>query len=198
MIRMVTMRKHIRKSWMLLVLGSLLLSTFSSGQEARKKPESYSGVAIGTGGRVGGRSIQFDFRINRYTTDEEVQKFAALVKEKGTDALRRALEKENLGQINVTGRVGNDIAVARKRLDGQDMVITLVTARNMPFLELYRSGRTIDYPFGFVQVRFNAQGEGVGQIMAAARIRFNKKEGKYDIESFGNQYIKAVNVRAWK
>lgn len=162
------------------------------------KPEAYSGVAIGTGGAVGGRSMQFDFRITRYTTDEELEKFAELVKEKGPDALRRALEKEDVGQINVTGRVGNQIAVARKRQDGQDTVINLVTARNMPFVELYRSGRSTDYQFGFMQVRLDAKGEGVGQIMAAARIRFNKKHGKYEIESYGNQYIKAVNVRAWK
>jgi hypothetical protein len=28
--------------------------------------------------------------------------------------------------------------------------------------------------------------------MAAARIKFNKKSGQYEIESFGNQYIKAT------
>ena len=182
----------------LLVLGSLFLLSSSEGQEAGKKPEAYSGVAIGTGGAVGGRSVQFEFRINRYTADEEVQRFADLVKENGTEALRRALEKEDVGRLSVTGRVGNEIAVARKRQDGQDTLITLVTARNMPFLELYRGGRSTDYPFGFMQVRLNARGEGVGQIMAAARIRFNKKEGKYEIESYGNQYIKVVNVRAWK
>ena len=136
--------------------------------------------------------------VGRLTTDEEVDKFAQIVKEKGTDALRRTLEKEDVGRINATGRVGNQIAVARRRLDGPDTVITLVTARTMPFVELYRNGRTTDYPFGFMQVRLNSKGEGTGQIMAAARIRFNKKEGKYEIESFGNQYIKAVNVRPWK
>jgi hypothetical protein len=31
--------------------------------------------------------------------------------------------------------------------------------------------------------------------MGAASLRFNKKSGKYEIESFGNQYVKAVNVR---
>jgi len=44
----------------------------------------------------------------------------------------------------------------------------------------------------------NDKGEGVGQIMAAARIRFNKESGQYEIESFGNQYIKATNVHPWK
>ena len=127
-----------------------------------------------------------------------MQKFADMVKEKGTDALRRALEKEDVGQISVTGRVGNQIAVARKREVGSETVITLITARTMPFLELYRGGRTTDYPFGFLQVKLDANGKGAGQIMAAAKIRFNKKAGKYEIESYGNQYIKAVNVRPWK
>lgn len=31
--------------------------------------------------------------------------------------------------------------------------------------------------------------------MAAAKIRFDKTKGNYEIESYGNQYIKAVNVR---
>lgn len=192
------MRMRIGEKAIVLVLGSLFLLSSAYGQETKAKPEAYSGTAIGTGGTLGGRSIGFDFRINRYTTDEEVQKFAELVKEKGTDALRRALEKEDVGQISPTGRVGNPIAVARKRQVGSDTVITIITARNMPFVELYRSGRSTDYPFGFLQVKLDANGKGAGQIMAAAKIRFNKKAGKYEIESYGNQYIKAVNVRPWK
>jgi hypothetical protein len=31
--------------------------------------------------------------------------------------------------------------------------------------------------------------------MAAARIRFDKKKGQYEIESYGNQCLKAINVR---
>ncbi|MEJ2010427.1 MAG: hypothetical protein P8Z30_20120 [Acidobacteriota bacterium] len=189
------MRKRIGKRAVLLVMGTLFLFSAANGQETKMKPEAYTGTAIGTGGTVGGRSIGFDFRIKRYTTDEEVQKFADLVKEKGTDALRRALEKEDVGQLSVTGRVGNQIAVARKHQVGSNTVITLITARTMPFLELYRSGRSTDYPFGFMQVTLDSKGQGTGQIMAAARIRFNKKAGKYEIESFGNQYVKAVNVR---
>jgi len=164
----------------------------------KTSPEAYSGIAIGTGGAAGGKSIHFDFRITQYTTDEEVQKFAQLVKAGGTDALRRALEKEDKGRINAVGSTGNQIAVARKRQQGTDTIITIVTARTMPFVELYNNGRTTDYPFGFLQVTLNAKGEGTGQIMAAAKIRFDKKKEKYEIESYGNQYIKAANVRPWK
>lgn len=52
-------------------------------------------------------------------------------------------------------------------------------------------------PSVFLQIKLNAKGEGAGQIMAAAKIRFDKKKGKYEIESNGNQYIKATNVRSW-
>jgi hypothetical protein len=165
------------------------------GQKEQETPESYSAVAIGTGGAVGGRSIQFDFHVDRYTSDEQIQQFAESLKANGPESLRRTLEKLDVGRIAVVGSVGNQIAVARKRRTSSGTVITIVTARNMPFIELYRGGRTTDYPFGFLQVTLNQKSEGTGQIMAAAKIRFDKKKGHYEIESYGNQYIKAVNVR---
>ena len=179
----------------LLILGVAFIITPLLCQEGQTKQDAYSGVAIGTGGSAGGKSIGFDFRVTRYTTDEEVDQLATLLKEKGPDALRRAMEKLDVGRINPTGSTGNQIAVARKRQEGSDTIITIVTARIMPFAELYRGGRTTDYPFGFLQVKLNEKGEGSGQIMVAAKIRFDKKKGHYEIESYGNQYIKATNVR---
>jgi hypothetical protein len=180
------------------VLSFIVSLAFVSAAQDKASAEAYSGTAIGTGGSVGGKTIQFDFRITQYTTDEEVQNFAQLVKDKGTDGLRRALEKEDKGRINAVGSTGNQIAVARKRQQGSDTIITIVTARTMPFLELYNGGRTTDYPFGYLQVKLDANGQGTGQIMAAARIRFDKKKGQYEIESFGNQYLKATNIRPSK
>jgi hypothetical protein len=175
----------------------LLVFLFQAAAAQDKTPsQAYSGVAMGTGANVGTKTISFDFRIAQYTTDEELQNVAQLIKDQGTDALRRALEKEDKGRINAVGSTGNQIAVARKRQDGSETIITIVTARTMPFVELYRNGRTTDYPFGYLQVKLDASGKGSGQIMAAARIRFDKKKGQYEIESFGNQYIKATNVRA--
>jgi hypothetical protein len=181
---------------LMLEIATLLPAAYS--QEEKTKPEHYSAVAIGTGGSVGGKTMQFDFRITRYTTDEELNSYAEILKEKGPEALRRALEKVDVGRLSPVGRTGNQIAVARKRQDGSETVITIVTARTMPFIELYQGGRSTQYPFGYLQVKLDDKGQGAGQIMAAAKIRFNKKSGGYEIESYGNQYIKAVNVRLWK
>jgi hypothetical protein len=181
-------------------LTLFLVGSFSLLVNAQDKPvaEAYSGVAIGTGGNVGGKTAQFDFRITSWTTDAEVQEFAQLLKDKGESALRSTLEKEDKGRINVVGSTGTQIAVARKRQVGEDTIITIVTARKMSFTELYNSGRSVDYPFGYLQVKLNPNGEGGGQIMGAARIRFDKTKNQYEIESFGNQYVKATNVRPWK
>jgi hypothetical protein len=188
-----------RLSRVALFVSLLSVCVFPGAFAQDKAPtDAYSGVAMATGGTVGGKSIQFDFRVTQYTTDKEVQDYAQLVKDKGTDALRRALEKDDKGRISAVGSTGNPIAVARKRQQGENTIITIVTARNMPFVELYNNGRSTNYPFGFLQVTLNAKGEGTGQIMAAAKIRFDKKGGQYEIESFGNQYIKAVNIRPSK
>jgi hypothetical protein len=188
------MEAHLSRISLFVMVLVVCLSLAVSAQD-KTPPEAYTGVAIGTGGSVGGKTISFNFSITQYTTDAEVQSFAQLVKDKGTDALRLALEKEDKGRISVVGSTGNQIAVARKRQEGSDTIITIVTARIMPFIELYRGGRSRDYPFGFLQVKLDATGKGTGQVMAAAKIRFDKKKGHYEIESFGNQYIKATNVR---
>ncbi len=179
----------------LFALVLLIALSVEAVAQNKTPPQAYSGVAIGTGGSVGGKTISFDFRVAQYTTDQELQDFAQLVKDKGTDALRRALEKEDKGRISAVGSTGNQIAIARTRQQGSDTIITIITARTMPFVELYNSGRTTNYPFGYLQVKLDPTGKGSGQIMAAARIRFDKKKGEYQIESFGNQYIKVTNVR---
>ena len=188
------MKVYLYRISLLVMILVVSLSLAASAQD-KATPEGYSGVAMGTGGSVGGKTLLFDFRVTQYTTDEELQNFAQLLKDKGADALRSALDKEDKGRINAVGSTGNQIAVARKRQQGSETIITIVTARTMPFVELYNNGRSRDYPFGYLQVKLDATGKGTGQIMAAAKIRFDKKKGQYQIESFGNQYIKASNVR---
>jgi hypothetical protein len=176
----------------------LLISALGLLAQDKTSPEAYSAVAVGPGGSVAALSMPFDIRITRYTTEEEVRRFAQLVKDEGPGALRNALEKENVGRINVVGSTGNQIAVARKRQEGPNTIITIVTARTMAFQELARNARSRDYQFGFLRVKLDTKGQGTGQIMAAAMIRFDKKKGQYEIESYGNQYIQVANVRPWK
>ena len=181
-----------------LTLAAMVLIVSVAFAQDKPQKESYTAVAMGTGGAVGAKSMMFDFYITKYTTDEEVQQLAQLLKDKGQDALRGAMEKLDAGRIRPVSSTGNQIAVARKRVVDGQTIITIVTARYMSFTELRRNNRITDYPFGFLQVKLNEKGEGTGQIMAACKLRFDKKSGKYEIESYGNQYVKATNVRPLK
>jgi len=180
------------------IMGIALLLPMCFGGEEKAGSEQYSGVVMATGGAAGGSTLSFDFRIDAFTSDEDVKKYVALLKDSGQDALQSALDKLDVGQIYTTGSLGNRLAIARKRQKGTDTIITLVTARAMSFLERYSGGRINNYPFGFMQVTLNEKGEGTAQIMAAARLKFNEKDKIYEIESYGNQYVKAVNIRRRK
>ena len=89
------------------------------------------------------------------------------------------------------------IAIARKFVDGNKTTIRVATARNLSFLELRYSGRSVDYPYTILQLELDENGNGTGTGIAAARIRFDKKENTYEIESYqhGTANNRLVNCR---
>ena len=196
-------RTHFRGSAFLVSMTVVaLLCAASAGAEKKdkkdkKKVEHFAATVMGTGGTVGGRSMGADIRIKEYTSDEEVHRLATILKESGQEALRRELEKLDVGQISPTGRVGNQIAIARSHETENGRMINIVTARNMSFLELYRSGRSRDYPFGIIVLQLDEKEKGLGNVIVAAKIKFDK-DNQLVIESFGNQYVQISNVRKFK
>jgi len=181
-----------------LVAGLVLLPPMFA--QEKPKPEHYAATWAVTGGTAGGSTVSIDARITRWNTDEDVLKFAEILKEGGTDALRRALEKEDVGQLSPTARVGIPIAIARKLKSGNKTIIRLVTARNLSFVELRYAGRSTDYPFTILQMELDENDKGSGTAIAAARIRFNKKKDTIEIESYqhGTAYNKLMNVYRMK
>jgi hypothetical protein len=164
--------------------------------KAQQQRESYAAVIVGTGGRIGGRTLNVNINIDKYTSDQEVQGYLVQLKEEGQDALRKTLERISVGRVAPVATTGTDLSVARVFQTEQGKVIRLVTPRPVPFLEAYRHGRSMNYPFTTMELRLDQEGKGEGSIIGGAQLRFNK-EGQLDIESYGNQYARLVNVRAW-
>ena len=196
-------RTHFRGSAFLVSMTVVaLLCAASAGAEKKdkkdkKKVEHFAATVMGTGGTVGGRSMGVDIRIKEYTSDEEVRRLATILKESGPEALRREMEKLDVGQISPTGRLGTPIAVARSHETENGRIVNIVTARYLSFLELYRSGRSRDYPFGIVSMQLNEKEKGLGNVIVAAKIKFDD-ENQLIIESLGNQYVQLSNVRKFK
>lgn len=178
-------------------VGFIVLVAGLMPAAAKDPVDRITAVAIGTGGPLGGRSIQLSIRIDEYTSDQELQRLAEVLAEKGGDALRKEMEKLKVGRIAPSGRVGNDIAVARSRKTDTGRRILIVTARNMSFMELRRGGRSTEYPFGWMQIDVDDEGKGQGTVIVAGRVSFNK-EGGLAVESLGQQNVRLTNVRVRK
>jgi len=177
--------------------GLLVLTAFSKDE---RQYEQYSAVWARTGSPAGGATVLVDIRIDKYTTDDEMKGYATLLVEGGEDKLVRALEKLDVGQISPSGRLGIPLAIARKFINGDKTIIRLATTRDMGFLELRRSGRSVDYPYTIIQLELDQKGNGMGSAICAAKVKFNKKNQTYEIESLqhGSDYNKIMNVRKLK
>ncbi len=180
----------------LAVAGSWPLLAASS-QRGEEREETFTMVAIPTKGSVRA-TIDITMRINEFTTDQEVLELVEVLKEGGTDQLRRTMEKIQKGKISPRGRIGADVAVARvRKIDGGEHFI-VVTARTIPGFEVYASGRSMDYPFGWFEFEIDEEGKGIGlgAAIVAAKLSFND-EGQLEITSYGIQPFELANVKRW-
>ncbi len=181
----------------LAVAGSWTLLAASSQEEEEEREETFTMVAIPTKGsaRI---TIDITLRIKKFTTDSEVLELIDVLKEGGTDQLRRTMEKMQNGKVTPRGRIGADVAVARvhKTEEGERFIV--VTARTIPGFELYVSGRSRDYPFGWFEFEIDEEGKGIGMgaLIVAAKLQFNK-EGQFEIVSYGIQPYQLVNIKRW-
>jgi hypothetical protein len=193
------MNKRIRLSstWVISLCVIWMVAVASQAGAAEKKTEHFSAVAVATRGAMGGKSVNLDIYIKEYTSDEKTQELLGILSEGGPDALRRPMEKLDVGQISPTGRVGTPIAVARAKKTEKGTLISLVTARNMSFWELREGGRSTDYQFSVLQMLVDERGKGEGSAIVAAKIKFDK-EGTLVIESYGIQdTVRLANVRRY-
>ena len=181
--------------WAVAASLSLLAASAQEGEEERE--ETFTMVAVPTKGSASA-TIDITLRVKKFTDDQEVIKLIEVLKESGTDGLRKTMEKMQNGKVTPRGRIGADVAVARvhKTEEGERFIV--VTARTIPGFELYVSGRSRDYPFGWFEFEVDEDGKGVGTgaLIVAAKLQFNK-EGQFEIVSYGIQPYQLVNIKRW-
>jgi hypothetical protein len=184
---------------LLLVGGIFQLPAVAEDNDAEKDVH-YMGLLIGTGGIAGGASESIDIYVDAFTSAEEVMRLLNILNEKGQDGLASELERKDVGRIvtpmGPTNPGGNvNIAVARKFKSEAGSVVRLFTARPMSFLERNVGGRSLEHPFGLIELQLDKDGNGQGAVIVAAKVKITK-EGRLELESLGGQYIKITNVRS--
>ena len=154
---------------------------------AAQRGMTFTGTAVIYGSGFNTRTISrgFTLTVNRRTSESEAQRYLSTLQSGGQDALMREIQNNDLGRFSMTGSVGHPLNAVLIDRDGGDTRIRAVFRRWIGFGELRRGARSVDYPFGYVEIRIDPRtGRGEGTIIPAARIRF-RGEDTVEIEDFG-------------
>jgi hypothetical protein len=139
--------------------------------------------------------------VERWSTDDERERLRTTLIEKGPDALLVALQKTKprVGFMRMPNTLGWDLYYARdiKRDDGTRQVI-LASDRPIGFREVANQTRSKNYAFTIVDIRFDAEGKGTGELAPAAKVTFNAKTNHIEIENYSARPLDLINVKSEK
>jgi hypothetical protein len=127
------------------------------------------------------QSVPIRVRLERLTADDRVGDLVRVARENGESALRRALETESVGRLEINGRLGDPIAYARRIEDADGVHLLLIAERSLSLREIFGNRRSVDYPFTVVEIDLAADGSGSGNFYGAARIR-PRKDGEIELD----------------
>lgn len=161
-------------------------------------PETFRGTLANQGG-PGSRVFQagwFDLTIEHYTTDEEAKALAEILKTSGQQALLDKVWKmKQIGYLKVGGSMGYPIFVARSLPSPEGRVIRCATNRPVAPRELNYGTRSMDYPFGVIEIYLPAEGKGTGVVVGMAKVSVSASN-TLQIESYGTLPLQLMDVTA--
>ena len=179
----------------------VLCSLSAPAQESRSSgfQEVYTGTIASMNGPL--RTTTFNLSIRSFTSDEDVQKYLAILAEGNQDDLLRVIRNLDLGRLSTTRSVGRPLIVVRRtQMDDGRTRLVAAFERWPSFAEVRSGGRIRDYPFGLMEIILDAGGRrGSGTFIAAGKVEVkkDKKTGAWtvEVENFGTYPNRVMGVR---
>ena len=187
-----------KKRMLLFVLCGLCYATLFQqlpGALAQNN-QRVTGIAVGIGGRLGGRSRQFTLIANSYTSPNQVREMDSALQRGGQDELLKVLSGMEAGRIQIGSGIGvrANAIIADAWGDG-GMKLTVFYERNINFYELRYGTRSQDYRIGYAELFLDRNGRGQGTLIAAARLRL-KDGNTWEVEDFGTFPARLMGLRS--
>jgi len=174
----------------------LCLAAAAFGQQ-----ETYTGTLLsyGTGLNTRTYTAPFTLTIDRQTSDQRAQSLLGLLQEGDQNSLLNAVRQEDVGRFSINGRIGPRVNVVREHnIDGKIRIFA-VFERWKNFGELRGGYRSLDYPFGVIEMYIDPQtGKGQGTYVAAAKVRWDHDrsgQNQIEIENFATFPAKLMGVQ---
>lgn len=180
------------------LLSSLLPAPLSAEDEF---PLNFDAVAVNMS-NVGPRGqARLQFRINRWSTDEERAKLMEALRAQTGQSRDRTLAdtlfgKETVGTIREQQSLSYDLRYSRSfPLEDGGRQIIMATDRRIGFAESWRSARTLDYNVSLIILNLDAEGRGEGQLMLGAEFVWDEEQNQVVITNFASEPIRLTSVR---
>ena len=180
------------------VLQLASAATVAQGAERSKPIETFTCFAVSLGT---GKAGVVDITINRWSTDEEREMLLTTLQEFRQHKLLAALEKIRppVGYMRTPNSIGYDLYYARNnpQPDGSRKVV-MATNRRVSFREAANDTRSMQYQFTLIEIRIDKNGKGEGKLVPAAKVSWDTKTKKIEIENYAALPVDLVNVTAKK
>jgi hypothetical protein len=164
-----------------------------------KDPLRFRAV-LQTQGQDAGAQGVVQIVIERWSTAVEREQLVALAsqstdKSHGQDKLLKALEKvtPRVGFIRTPNSPGWDLRYAYDfpQTDGSRRIV-IATDKPVSFGAAVAGAESLDYPFTLIEMRMGANDKGEGRMLARSAI--STKDGKLQLENYGNEPIKLSQI----
>jgi hypothetical protein len=166
----------------------------SAGAQTSGSPERYVANAVNLNR---GASGTIEIAVNRWSTDAERDRLMKVLLDQGAEKLLDVLQDiPRVGYFRTPDRIGWDLHFARKMNlpDGGQRVV-LITDRRISFWEAANRPRSFDYPFTFIELRLNNDGEGEGKMSIATKIIPDKENNIITLENYDIQPVMLTKVK---
>ena len=184
------------------ILFSAALICCAMTMSASAQKETYTGTVVSFPSGFGTRTTTgtFTLNIDRHTSDERTQRLLGLLQEDEDRDLLSEVRREDVGSFTINGRIGPRVNVVRETMVNGKRRIFAVFERWQQFAELRGGYRSLDYPYGVIEMYIDPRtGRGEGTYVAAAKVRWRTDkrtgENQIEIENFATFPAKLMGVQ---
>lgn len=180
----------------LVVVFLTFSSNFLKGAIEANGRLTCTAFAVSTGGpRSSPVASTVDIVVERWSTEPDRRRLLDAMK-KGQDAMLKTLQDlRRVGFIRTPGNLGWDLHYAHEapgEEGGRHVVIA--TDRPMSIWEVVNRPRTVDYPFTFIEMHLNRDGEGEGKLSLATQVIASRDGGFVQLENYDTQPVQLNKI----
>jgi len=184
-----------------LILSALVFGTTA---QAQRYQETFTGTVVSYGNGFNSRMVTapFTLQIKHWTPNDQAMNYLTVLQDSGQNALMSAIRNQDVGGFSVGGNLARTVNVATETMVDGKRRIYIVFERWTRFAEVRGGYRSLDYPFGYMELNIDPRtGKGEGTYIAAAKIRWQRSGDNgmgphVEVQDFATFPARLMNVRS--